>query len=138
MEPLADCDLEAFLHDYSSKPHTKPQHIIIWRWLLCLSNTLAFIHAQGIRHKDTKPRNILVEGGEVIFADFGSSHAFLDSEDSRTEGPAYGHTKVYCAAEVVEHQKRNRSADIFSLGCVFSELAVWLVGRSGFDVNRWH
>ncbi|KAJ4374214.1 hypothetical protein N0V83_002955 [Neocucurbitaria cava] len=36
------------------------QQDMVWRWMLCLANTLAFIHAKDIRHKDIKPRNILV------------------------------------------------------------------------------
>jgi hypothetical protein len=138
MEPLADCDLEAFLTQYGPTPPTESQRIMVWRWFMCLSNTLAFIHSKGIRHKDIKPRNILVKGGDVIFADFGSSHAFLDGGNSTTEGPSYGHTKMYCAPEVIEQAKRNRSADIFSLGCVFTELAVWLSGWKDFQPHAWH
>jgi tetratricopeptide (TPR) repeat protein len=138
MEPLADCDLEAFLMQYGPTPPTESQQIMVWKWLRCLSNTLAFVHSKGIRHKDIKPRNILVKGGDVIFADFGSSHAFLDGGDSTTEGPSYGHTKMYCAPEVIEQTKRNRSADIFSLGCVFTELAVWLAGWKDFQPHKWH
>lgn len=138
MEPLAECDLETFLVQHSSTPPTERQQVMVWKWLLCLSNTLTFIHSKGIRHKDIKSRNILVKGRDVILADFGSSHAFLDGGDSTTEGPSYGHTKLYCAPEVIEHQRRGRSADVFSLGCVFTELAVWLVGQVGFDINAWH
>lgn len=138
MEPLADCDLEAYLLQHSSTPPSESQIAMVRKWLCCLSNTLAFIHSKDIRHKDIKSRNILVKGENVIFADFGSSHAFLDGGDSTTEGPSYGHTRMYCAPEVIVHQRRNRSADVFSLGCVFTELAVWLVGEPGFDINAWH
>ncbi|KAF1841652.1 kinase-like protein, partial [Cucurbitaria berberidis CBS 394.84] len=122
MRPLADCDLEAFLEEHTQRPPTQAQQDMVWRWFLCLSNTLTFIHSKGIRHKDIKPRNILVKGDEVIFADFGSSHDFLDEGNSTTEGPAFGHTKMYCAPEVIANGKRGRSADVFSLGCIFTEL----------------
>jgi hypothetical protein len=138
MEPVADCDLEAFLIQHSSKPPTRSQRKLILKWFCCLANTLAFIHSKGIRHKDIKPRNILVKGEEVIFADFGSSHAFLEEGGSTTEGPSHGHTKMYCAPEVIHQKKRNRAADIFSLGCVFTELAVWLAGHRGLDIHSWH
>ncbi|KAH7402717.1 kinase-like domain-containing protein [Pyrenochaeta sp. MPI-SDFR-AT-0127] len=133
MRPLADYDLEAYLAEYSQTPPTQAQTEMIWKWFLCLSNTLAFIHSKGIRHKDIKPRNILVKGEKVIFADFGSSHAFFDEGKSTTEGPAFGHTKIYCAPEVISNEKRGRSTDIFSLGCVFTELVVWLAGYSIAD-----
>jgi serine/threonine protein kinase/tetratricopeptide (TPR) repeat protein len=138
MEPLADCDLEAFLAQHTQLPSSTAQRRMICNWLLCLSNTLAYIHSKGIRHKDIKPRNILVKGEELIFADFGSSHVFMDEGSSTTEGPSHGHTKMYCAPEVISQGRRNRSADIFSLGCVFTELAIWLPGCKDHDVSKWH
>ncbi|KAF2021790.1 kinase-like protein, partial [Aaosphaeria arxii CBS 175.79] len=121
LEPLATCDLEVYLHR-TSKPECAERKSITEKWLECLSGTLSFIHAKGVRHKDIKTRNILVKDGDVLFADFGSSHMFHDEDNSITEGPAYGHTLMYCSPEVVEWQKRGRAADVFSLGCVFTEL----------------
>jgi len=135
MEPLADCDLEAFLAIHTPTPITSAQTKMIRKWYLCLANTLAYIHSKGIRHKDIKPRNILIKGEEIIFADFGSSHIFIDEGNSTIEGPSHGHTKMYCAPEVIAQGKRNRSADVFSLGCAFTELAVWYAGR---DIVEWH
>ena len=86
LDPLADCDLEAYLCEDDA------DHKLLWKWMYCLSNSLDFIHSKGIRHKDIKTRNILVKNSEVLFADFGSSHAFLDEGTSTTEGPAFGHT----------------------------------------------
>ncbi|KAH7126707.1 kinase-like domain-containing protein, partial [Dendryphion nanum] len=120
LQPLADCDLEAFLE----QPHGYDTHEyrdLMWRWLRCLPSTLAFIHSKGIRHKDIKSRNILVKGGEIIFADFGSSYAMIDEGTSVTDGPSFGHTRLYCAPEVITNNQRRRSADIFSLGCIFTE-----------------
>lgn len=127
LQPLADYDLEAYLEQNS------PDENQTGKWLGCLANTLAFIHSKGIRHKDIKTRNILIKDDEVIFADFGSSHAFLDEGHSTTEGPAFGHTVMYCAPEVISAERRSRSADIFSLGCVFTELATALDERSISD-----
>ncbi|KAF2654577.1 kinase-like protein, partial [Lophiostoma macrostomum CBS 122681] len=120
LQPLADCDLEAFLEQPTHSSLDKT--VLCLKWLQCLANTLAFIHSEGIRHKDIKTRNILVKDTDIIFADFGSSHAFLDEGTSVTEGPAFGHTVMYCAPEVVSWERRSRSADVFSLGCVFTEL----------------
>jgi hypothetical protein len=128
MCPLAECDLETFLE--RDEPHTWRGGQLVWKWIGCLASTLAFIHSKGVRHKDIKPRNILVAGERIIFSDFGSSYAFQDDGDSTTEGPAFGHTVIYCAPEVVVEAKRNRSADVFSLGCVFTELILWTHGHS--------
>jgi hypothetical protein len=133
MHPLAECDLETFLE--RDEPHTWMREQLGWKWIGCLASTLAFIHSKGIRHKDIKPRNILVSGERILFSDFGSSHAFQGDGDSTTEGPAFGHTVRYCAPEVVVEAKRNRSADVFSLGCVFTELVLW---THGYSVPHYH
>jgi tetratricopeptide (TPR) repeat protein len=138
MEPLADCDLEAFFEQRSSNSFNGSDLRLIRKWFHCLANTLAFIHSKGIRHKDIKPRNILVKNRSVIFADFGSSHAFFDEGGSTTEGPAYGYTRMYCAPEVIEQGRRNRAADVFSLSCVFADMAVWATGHEGLGIRKWH
>jgi hypothetical protein len=138
MEPLADCDLEAFFEQRSSNSPNGSDLKLIRKWFHCLANTLAFIHSKGIRHKDIKPRNILVKNGSVIFADFGSSHAFFGEGGSTTEGPAYGYTRIYCAPEVIEQGRRNRAADVFSLSCVFADMAVWATGHEGLGIRKWH
>jgi serine/threonine protein kinase len=138
MEPLADCDLGDFLMQHTPTPPTKAQKSMVWRWFRCLANTLLFIHSKGIRHKDIKPGNLLIKYEEIVFADFGSSHVFLAGGDSTTERPSYGHTRMYCAPEVIEQARRNRAADIFSLGCVFTELAVWLERDTSYRISKWH
>jgi serine/threonine protein kinase len=133
MRPLAECDLETYLE--RDEPHTWMGEQLGWKWIGCLASTLAFIHSKGIRHKDIKPRNILVSGERILFSDFGSSHAFQEDGDSTTEGPAFSHTVIYCAPEIVVEAKRNRSADVFSLGCVFTELILWTHGHSVPDYH---
>lgn len=133
MHPLAESDLETFLRSNSCK--TKHDAKRMWMWMSCLANTLAFIHGKNIRHKDIKPKNVLVKGEKVYFADFGSSHVFTDDGHSTTTGPASGYTKAYCAPEVQQGNNRNRKSDVFSLGCVFAEMFVW---SQGISVATFH
>lgn len=123
IHPLADCDLESYLANKTCA--TTQEQCLIRKWMECLANTLAYIHSKDIRHKDIKPRNVLVKGEKVYFTDFGSSHIFDDSGNSTTEGVAYGHTRAYCAPEVIRNTSRHRSSDVFSLGCVLTEMAAW-------------
>ena len=92
MHPLADCDLETYL--ITKTCDSAREEDLIWKWMACLVNTLAFIHSKDIRHKDIKPRNVLIKGEKVYFTDFGSGHIFSDGGNSTTEGLAYGHTRA--------------------------------------------
>jgi serine/threonine protein kinase len=132
MHPLADCDLETYL--ITKTCVSAREESLIWKWMACLVNTLAFIHSKDIRHKDIKPRNVLIKGEKVYFTDFGSGHIFSDGGNSTTEGLAYGHTRAYCAPEVIKNDTRNRSSDVFSLGCVLMEMAAWSskISRSNY------
>lgn len=102
------------------KPNEEESRIL-FRSFGCLASDLAFIHGRVIRLKDIKPENILVDGEEVIYADFGV--AFDASNcNTTTEGIPFGFTRRYCAPEVMAQSPRNRKSDIFSLGCVYCDV----------------
>ncbi|OCL07175.1 kinase-like protein, partial [Glonium stellatum] len=122
LEPLASADLETFLDQLELGITESQLSPLIETWLVCLTTTLAFMHGHGVRHKDIKTKNILVKGKHIIYSDFGSSRAFLEENAASTEGPAYGHTRMYSAPEVIAWERRNTSADVFSLGCVLTEM----------------
>jgi len=92
----------------------------------CLSSGLAYMHKKGIRHKDIKPGNILIHQDIVIYTDFGASKDTTKDGQCTTEGRPESLTRRYCAPEVLEYDKRNFAADIFSLGCVFIEMLLRL------------
>ncbi len=103
---------------------------------------------------DIKPQNILVRNPvgrniwdglsqqhcdihyRVYIADFGLSRSFSSEEHSQTEGPT-PRTPMYCAPEVYTQDWRGRSADVFSLGCVFAEIQTTLCGRSIEDFREF-
>jgi serine/threonine protein kinase len=45
-------------------------------------------------------------------------------------------TMIYCAPEVVAYEPRNKSSDIWSLGCVFLEMATTLKDASLEDMRQ--
>jgi serine/threonine protein kinase len=96
-------------------------------------NAMEYIHEKEIRHKDIKPANILLTPTSVYYTDFGISQdlsdLIRDRGDTRTDGPYRG-TARYFAPEVARDELRGRSADIFSLGCVFSEMTAVLNGMT--------
>ncbi|OAG07960.1 kinase-like protein, partial [Paraphaeosphaeria sporulosa] len=92
----------------------------------CLASGLEFIHKQTIRHKDIKPQNILIHQGNVLYTDFGFSLDHSTRGRSTTTGRPNAFTRRYCAPEVADHDRRNSTSDIFSLGCVYAEITATL------------
>jgi TolA-binding protein len=125
MSPVADMDLSTYLTRADMTRYRE-----LRTFFGCLTRALAFLHEQKIRHKDIKPSNILVHGGNVLFTDFGLAFDFTDETGSTTASMANGMTLKYCAPEVANHEPRNTSSDIWSLGIVFLEMTAVLKGRT--------
>lgn len=114
MSPVADCDLEVYL----DKAHKTPEcHPTLRTFFGCLATALSYLHDKGVKHRDIKPKNVLVHNASVLLTDFGISRDFLDT----TTGPTTA-TQRYCSPEVANHEGRNASTDVWSLGCVFLEI----------------
>ena len=88
----------------------------------CLANAIQYLHNDDIRHKDIKPRNILLDRNDSLYVtDFGLSRDTADTSSSVTDSIERG-TYMYCAPEVARYKPRCRAADIYSLGYVFLEI----------------
>ncbi|KAF9692109.1 hypothetical protein EKO04_010103 [Ascochyta lentis] len=91
----------------------------------CLLSSIRYLHEQRpvVKHMDIKPQNILVAQGDqefphVVLCDFG-----ISSSDDLSDGQHKPLTRRYVAPEVLEGLTRKEAADIWSLGCVFAEMA---------------
>lgn len=115
-------DLESFLIDFRDGKCSESSMYTLISAFGCLASGLLFMHTQHVRHKDIKPRNILIHQNSVIFTDFGYSLDHSTETGSTTTGRPQALTKKYCAPEVSEWEPRNAKSDIFSLGCVFFEI----------------
>ncbi|CAD6449131.1 882c752c-023d-4039-a408-affaa6f655f5 [Sclerotinia trifoliorum] len=118
-------------------PHSEPAHIkrtetalgFLQQIMGCITEALVFVHEKGIRHRDLKPKNILLSPGRVYLADFGIARDVKESENSITCG-RYG-TPSWIAPEVYDGEDHHMSkADVFSLGCIFLNIATVLYGNS--------
>jgi serine/threonine protein kinase len=128
MSPVADADLEEYLHRVDTSPLEEGLELRqrMTAWFGCLSSGLAYLHAQGIRHRDIKPSNILVTVRDVLLTDF--SIALEKAEDTTVTFTDTIGTKMYHAPEIANSIRSGRPGDIFSLDAVFLEI---LTAHSG-------
>ncbi|KAI4249407.1 MAG: hypothetical protein LQ352_005662 [Teloschistes flavicans] len=101
---------------------------ILRRCFVCLSQGLSYLHKSEIIQGDIKPRSILVDGsGSVLFADFSNSSTSYNQTSTIIR-----YTRRYAPPEIVEARTLphlTKSSDVYSLGCVFLEIATILSGR---------
>ena len=143
LSPVAETTLAGWLQRTAlQKPANLPETIT--KMFGCLSSSVRYLHEQRpvVKHMDIKPENILIVESDqkfphVVLCDFGVSSAEEVGDDQHK--PL---TRQYIAPEVFEGFTRNQAADIWSLGCVFAEMASvsfsqgnmgWLAFRKTFS-----
>src|SRR5208282_1527923 len=97
-----------------------------------IAEGLAAAHANDLIHRDIKPGNVLLEGGQprVKITDFGLARAADDASISQS-GIIAG-TPMYMAPEQAKGDKLDQRADLFSLGSVLYQM---VAGRPPFRAN---
>jgi len=137
MQPAADYDLRYYLLKCTHDGYPKEALEKMFTWFGCLLDALQFAHRQDILHRDIKPSNILIKNNKVYLADFGSAKDFGPEGPSATSNTAVCGTPVYRAPEFRNKEYRSSKADVFSLGCVFSEMLTVHSGKSMEDFQEW-
>lgn len=132
MLPVAECNLEDFLENYAfDSEDGSPLHMPVARSFFgCLVSALSYLHENRIRHKDIKPRHILVSQPTIWFSDFGAATDWSENGQAVSSGMQLGYTRRYYASEVATAESRNSRSDLWSLGCVFLEISTILKGKT--------
>ncbi|KAL2260498.1 hypothetical protein VTK26DRAFT_5460 [Humicola hyalothermophila] len=133
MYPPAQCNLHTFMNEVFHNPRESDWMLAhIHTYFGCLAQAVAYLHRQNvqIRHKDIKPENIVIDDfGVPILTDFGLSKHFETGQYSQGPTPK---TLKYADPEAIQEESRGERSDIFSLGCVYLEMATVLLGKPPF------
>jgi serine/threonine protein kinase len=135
-------EAEQSLHDYLKGEGDRFKSADLWEQMSGVSDGLATLHQlyKGTKiayHQDLKPANILIVKRVFKIADFGLLEfkpvSLLD--DTGSTGVPNAHNTGYYAAP--RQGKYTRDSDIWSLGCIMSELATCdIQGRDGVKSYR--
>jgi mitogen-activated protein kinase 1/3 len=114
---LMESDLERIV---KSKQRLTDQHFQYF--LYQILRALKYVHSANVLHRDLKPSNLLVNANcDLALCDFGLARGFeTEGEDTLTQ---YVVTRWYRAPELLcESPYYGKPVDIWSVGCIFSEL----------------
>jgi predicted Ser/Thr protein kinase len=89
-----------------------------------LAEAIAFLHANGVIHRDVKPSNALVMAdGTVKLLDFGLALEQHRADDDLARESRIVGTAAYLAPEYLERRDVSSAVDVYALGVLAYELA---------------
>jgi serine/threonine-protein kinase len=85
---------------------------------------LGYAHSRGVLHRDVKPENILLAGGQALVADFGLARAIgaADYKKLTETGVTVGTVYYMSPEQLREARDLDQRVDIYSLGCILYEM----------------
>ena len=99
----------------------------LWQWMLEISQALAYLHDQGMLHRDLKAENILVDRhGRAKLADLGMAQvdALLAASEASAVNQGLQDTRFVAPENIGGDRNRHSSkaTDLYALGIVFWQM----------------
>ena len=103
-----------------------------------VAEALGYAHGRGVRHRDVKPENILLAGGQALVADFGLARGIGAAGYRKlTETGIIVGTVFYMSPEQLrEDRDLDQRTDIYSLGCILYEMLTGGPPYTGTSLNQ--
>jgi len=96
---------------------------VLVKYIFQLCSAVNFIHKHkaGVIHRDIKPENILIDGKQLVLADFGIAH-FNDSTLTK-KGDLLANREYSAPEQKIKNNVNNigKPADIYALGLIINE-----------------
>ncbi len=129
MEFVRGESLEDAIHHH---PAGMPEETALW-WFQGMASGVAYLHDQGIVHRDVKPGNIFNDEGTVKIGDYGLSK-FISA--SRRSGQTESVGTVHYMAPEIANGRYGKEIDIYALGVVLYEMLTGHVPFEGESVGE--
>jgi serine/threonine-protein kinase len=97
-----------------------------------VGDALSYAHARGVVHRDIKPDNILLSGGQARVADFGIARALsvVQGNTLTGTGVVVGSPAYMSPEQAAGDRELDGRSDVYALGCVLFEM---LAGQPPFS-----
>ena len=117
-----------------------------WQWALQISEALAYLHQEGVLHRDLKAENILLDKqGRAKLADLGVAQvdALLQETEARVVATGFQDRRFIAPENISNETVSSKATDVYALGLVLWQLVTGSepknLGKTNYlnYLNQW-